>query len=60
MRLPYTDGWSPDRIQAQIDARSAAKQSRNYSDADRIRKELDNAGIVLEDKPGGRTEWRRK
>ncbi len=60
MRLPYTDGWSPDRIQAQIDARSAAKQSRNYSDADRIRKELDSAGIVLEDKPGGRTEWRRK
>jgi len=57
---PATDGWTPERIQAQIEARTAAKKSRNYAEADRIRKELEDAGIVLEDKPGGKTEWRRK
>ncbi len=53
-------GLTPERIQAQIDARAEAKRSRNYAEADRIRKELEAAGIVLEDKPGGKTEWRRK
>ena len=47
-------------VQAMIDARNAAKKSKNYAEADRIRKELEAAGIVLEDKPGGVTEWRRK
>ena len=40
--------------------RSAAKIARNFVRADAIRKELDAAGIVLEDKPGGTTEWRKK
>ena len=34
-------------------------KAKNYAEADRIRKELLDAGIVLEDKPGGVTEWRR-
>ncbi len=46
-------------IQAQVDARIAAKQSKNFAEADRIRKALTDSGIVLEDKPGGLTEWRR-
>ncbi len=43
-----------------VDARNAAKEGKDFARADAIRKRLDDAGIVLEDKPGGVTEWRRK
>jgi cysteinyl-tRNA synthetase len=46
-------------IEVKIAARVAAKQAKDYAEADRIRKELLDAGIALEDKPGGLTEWRR-
>ncbi|ACR29447.1 cysteine--tRNA ligase [Burkholderia glumae] len=46
-------------IEAQIAARVAAKQAKNYAEADRIRAALLEAGVALEDKPGGLTEWRR-
>jgi cysteinyl-tRNA synthetase len=46
-------------IEALITERNAAKKAKNYPRADEIRKELEVAGIILEDKPGG-TEWRRK
>ncbi|ADE10915.1 cysteine--tRNA ligase [Sideroxydans lithotrophicus] len=45
-------------IDALIEARIAAKKSKNFAEADRIRKELLGAGIVLEDTPQG-TTWRR-
>jgi cysteinyl-tRNA synthetase len=47
-------------VDAKIAERNAAKKAKNYPRADEIRKELEAAGIVLEDKPGGTTEWRRK
>jgi cysteinyl-tRNA synthetase len=40
--------------------RNASKAAKNFARADEIRKQLDAADIVLEDKPGGITEWRRK
>lgn len=46
-------------VAERIDARNAAKAAKNFAEADRIRKELLDQGIVLEDKPGGKTEWRR-
>jgi len=46
-------------IEARIAERVAAKKAKDYVAADRIRAELLADGIVLEDKPGGATEWRR-
>ena len=46
-------------IEARIAARASAKKAKNFNEADRIRAELLAQGIVLEDKPGGATEWRR-
>ncbi|WIM07035.1 MAG: cysteine--tRNA ligase [Candidatus Nitricoxidivorans perseverans] len=51
-------GLPNEEIDARIVARVAAKKSRNFTEADRIRDELRAAGIVLEDGPGG-TTWRR-
>ncbi|RJG05906.1 cysteine--tRNA ligase [Noviherbaspirillum cavernae] len=53
------DGYAEPDILAQIEARAAAKKAKNFADADRIRAELLANGIILEDKPGGLTEWRR-
>jgi cysteinyl-tRNA synthetase len=47
-------------VDAKVAERNAAKKAKNYPLADAIRKELEAAGVVLEDKPGGVTEWRRK
>ena len=50
---------SPDAIQQLIDARIVAKKQRNFAESDKIRAELLAAGIILEDKPDGTTNWRR-
>jgi len=52
-------GLSDDEIEARVAARAQAKKDKQYAEADRLRAELSAAGIVLEDKPGGLTEWRR-
>ncbi|MBU3632155.1 cysteine--tRNA ligase [Polynucleobacter sp. AP-Feld-500C-C5] len=52
-------GFSPEQIEEQIAARVAAKQAKDFAKADLIRKTLLEQGVVLEDKPGGLTEWRR-
>jgi len=46
------------KIEELIDARQTARKEKNFAEADRIRDELVNMGIVLEDTPGG-VRWRR-
>lgn len=48
-----------DKINQLIAARNAARAAKNWQEADRIRDELLNLGVVLEDTATG-TEWRRK
>ena len=54
-----SSGPSGEQIGAQIEARLAARKRKDFAEADRIRKELEAAGIILEDRPKG-TTWRRK
>jgi cysteinyl-tRNA synthetase len=52
-------GWDDARIEAAIAERKAARAGKDFKRSDQIRDELAAAGIVLEDKPGGITVWRR-
>jgi cysteinyl-tRNA synthetase len=51
--------FSDAEVEARIAARAAARRARNFAESDRIRDELAGAGVLLEDKPGGETRWRR-
>jgi cysteinyl-tRNA synthetase len=50
---------STDQVEMMIEARRAARAAKNFAESDRIRDELLAAGILLEDKGGGNTGWRR-
>lgn len=53
------DGPDPAEVERLIEARKAAKKEKDFATADKIRDDLAAQGVVLEDKPGGVTEWRR-
>jgi len=57
--FPKRDDPLDSSIEKLIEARNAARSSRDFKESDRIRDELLGKGILLEDTPGG-TRWRRR
>ena len=53
------NGLTSERIDLLIQERIDQRKARNFAEADRIRKELAENGIILEDTPQG-TSWRRE
>jgi cysteinyl-tRNA synthetase len=56
---PAGEPLSDAQIEERIAARVAARRGKNWAESDRIRDELAANGVLLEDKPGGATTWRR-
>lgn len=54
-----SSGLSDAEIETLIAQRTAAKQAKNFAEADRIRNELQAQGIQLIDQAGGVTRWHR-
>ena len=51
---------SEDEIEKLVAERDEARKRKDYAASDAIRKKLDEAGILLEDRKDGKTGWRRK
>src|SRR5450631_2414328 len=51
---------SDSDVEALLAARQVARAAKNFAESDRIRQQLAAAGIVLEDKAGAATQWRRQ
>ncbi|HVM76304.1 MAG TPA: cysteine--tRNA ligase [Candidatus Saccharimonadales bacterium] len=51
------DGTEIEKLVAE---RQAARKRRDFATADRVRKELDERGIILEDTKDGSVRWKRK
>ena len=49
---------STSEINKLVDQRALAKTNQNWAEADRIRNQLKEAGVMLEDNPDGTTTWR--
>lgn len=54
-----TDGLSDAEVADLVAQRVEARKAKNFAESDRLRDILQAEGIVLIDKPGGTTEWRR-
>lgn len=50
---------SEAEVKALIEQRHAARKSKNFAEADRIRDQLQSLGVTLIDKAAGQTDWHR-
>jgi cysteinyl-tRNA synthetase len=56
---PLTGALSEEEIDRRLAERNAARARRDFAASDKIRDELLNAGVILEDTKAG-TRWKRK
>ncbi|RIZ69038.1 MAG: cysteine--tRNA ligase [Methylococcales bacterium] len=54
------DALTNEAIEQSIQARLDAKKAKNWALADKIRDDLKEHGVILEDSPNGQTSWRRE
>jgi cysteinyl-tRNA synthetase len=57
---PHRRVVDADKVNALIDARNAARKTKSFKEADRIRDELKAMGVELEDHKDGTTTWKAK
>jgi cysteinyl-tRNA synthetase len=53
-------GLSDAEIEKLVAERQAARARRDFAASDRVRKELSDRGIILEDTKDGKVRWKRK
>jgi cysteinyl-tRNA synthetase len=58
-RTEEAPSLAEEEILRRIEARKAARAKKDFAEADRIRRELDSLGVLLEDSKGG-TTWKYK
>jgi cysteinyl-tRNA synthetase len=58
--LGRPEGPAEAEIEALVAKRQEARKRRDFKEADRIRKELSDRGIILEDTSDGGIRWKRK
>jgi cysteinyl-tRNA synthetase len=54
------DELSDAEIEKRVADRDAARKRRDFASSDRIRQELADRGIILEDSRDGSVRWKRK
>jgi cysteinyl-tRNA synthetase len=58
-KLGMSEGIADAEVEKMIEARITAKKAKDFAESDRIRDALAAAGVIVEDKPGGKSTWRR-
>ncbi len=51
-------GYTQDAVNEALTRRAEAKENKDWATADKIRDELTDLGVLIEDKPGGEFSWR--
>jgi cysteinyl-tRNA synthetase len=58
-RAVGTAALSDEAIEQLVEQRRVARAAKQFAESDRLREVLAEAGVLIEDKPGGSTGWRR-
>ncbi|MBN2830845.1 MAG: cysteine--tRNA ligase [Candidatus Omnitrophica bacterium] len=58
-RAQKTGQVSDEEVRVKVEERNAARRNKDYALSDKLRKELEEEGIFLEDLKDGSTSWRR-